>query len=257
MRLSYFVKKFILDNQALIEQNKFDELYQKAIVDLENPTDLSAVLVKAGIDPLPYIGNMTTSMMFSYLDISNICKGQTLYIPENIESIGVNCFENTTGFNQVKFPTNLKYINDFAFYNTQITELDIPGSVKIVTRGAFQFCDELKTVKLNEGVEELEATCFAGCEMLHDISLPDSLRTIGESVIIGWNNIETIRIPKNVTYIGRRNFSFNFMDSKLKEVDFDMTFDDFKSIIMNALIPEGVKVIFRDKQIISDGNRIK
>ena len=91
--------------------------------------------------------------------------------------------------------------------------------------------------------------------MLHDISLPDSLRTIGETVITGWNNIETIRIPKNVTYIGRRNF--NFMDGKLKEVDFDMTFDDFKSIIMQALIPEGVKVIFRDKQIISDGNRIK
>lgn len=256
MKLSYSVKKFILDNQALIEQNRFDELYQKAIVDLETPTDLSAVLVKSGIDPLPYIGNMTTSMMFSYLDISNICKGQTLYIPENIESIGVNCFENTTGFNQVKFPTNLKYINDYAFCNTQITELDIPGSVKIVTRGAFRFCDKLKTVKLNEGIEELEAACFSGCEMLHDISLPDSLRTIGEEVITGWN-IETIRIPKNVTYIGRRNFNFNFMDSKLKEVDFDMTFDDFKSIIMEALIPEGVKVIFRDKQIISDGNRIK
>lgn len=256
MILSYVVKKFILDNQVLIEENKFDELYQKALVDLDNPTDLSAVLVKSGIDPLPYMGNMTNSMMFSYLDISNICKGQTLYIPENIESIGVNCFEHTTGFNQVKFPTNLKYINDYAFYKTPITELDIPGSVKIVTRGAFSLCDKLKTVKLNEGVEELEATCFSGCEMLHDISLPDSLRTIGEGVITGWDT-ETIRIPKNVTYIGRRNFNFNFMDGKLKEVHFDMTFDDFKSIIMNALIPEGVKVIFRDKQIISDGNRIK
>ena len=144
MKLSYFVRKFILDNQVLIEENRFDELYQKAIFDLDSPADLSAVLVKSGINPLPYIGNMTNSMMFSYLDISNICRDQTLYIPENIESIGVNCFENTTGFNQVKFPTNLKYINDFAFYNTQITELNIPGSVKIVTRGAFSLCDKLK-----------------------------------------------------------------------------------------------------------------
>lgn len=254
MKLSYFVKKFIIDNQALIERNEFDKLYQKAIFDLDNPVDLSAVLVKSGIDPLPYIGNMTNSMMFSYLDISNICKDQTLYIPENIESIGANCFENTTGFNHVKFLTNLKYINDYAFYNTQITELDVPGSVKIIAKGAFSLCDKLKTVKLNEGVEELESMCFSGCEMIHDISLPDSLRTIGEKVITGWNT-EIIRIPKNVTYIGRRNF--NFMSGKLEEVHFDMTFDGFKSIIMEALIPEGVKVIFRDKRIISDGNRIK
>lgn len=254
MKLSYFVKKFIIDNQALIERNEFDKLYQKAIFDLDNPVDLSAVLVKSGIDPLPYIGNMTNSMMFSYLDISNICKDQTLYIPENIESIGANCFENTTGFNHVKFLTNLKYINDYAFYNTQITELDVPGSVKIIAKGAFSLCDKLKTVKLNEGVEELESMCFSGCEMIHDISLPDSLRTVGEKVITGWNT-EIIRIPKNVTYIGRRNF--NFMSGKLEEVHFDMTFDSFKSIIMEALIPEGVKVIFRDKRIISDGNRIK
>lgn len=254
MKLSYFVKKFIIDNQALIERNEFDKLYQKAIFDLDNPVDLSAVLVKSGIDPLPYIGNMTNSMMFSYLDISNICKDQTLYIPENIESIGANCFENTAGFNQVKFPTNLKYINDYAFYNTQITELDVPGSVKIIAKGAFSLCDKLKTVKLNEGVEELEAACFSGCEMLHDISLPDSLRTIGERVITGWNT-GIIRIPKNVTYIGKRNFGF--MSGKLEEVHFDMTFDDFKSIIMEALIPEYVKVIFKDKRIISDGNRIK
>lgn len=254
MKLSYFVKKFIIDNQALIERNEFDKLYQKAIFDLDNPVDLSAVLVKSGIDPLPYIGNMTNSMMFSYLDISNICKDQTLYIPENIDSIGANCFENTTGFNQVKFPTNLKYINDYAFYNTQITELDVPGSVEIIAKGAFSLCNKLKTVKLNEGVEELESMCFSGCEMIHDISLPDSLRTIGEKVITGWNT-EIIRIPKNVTYIGRRNF--NFMSGKLEEVHFDMTFDSFKSIIMEALIPEGVKVIFRDKRIISDGNRIK
>lgn len=254
MKLSYFVKKFIIDNQALIERNEFDKLYQKAIFDLDNPVDLSAVLVKSGIDPLPYIGNMTNSMMFSYLDISNICKDQTLYIPENIESIGDNCFGNATGFNTINFTTNLKVINNYAFYNTQITELNVPGSVKIIARGSFSLCNKLKTVKLNEGVEELETTCFSGCEMLHDISLPDSLRTIGEKVITGWNT-EIIRIPKNVTYIGRRNF--NFMSGKLEEVHFDMTFDGFKSIIMEALIPEGVKVIFRDKRIISDGNRIK
>lgn len=254
MKLSNQVKNFIIDNQALIERNEFDELYQKAIFDLESVVDLSAVLVKSGIDPLPYIGNMTSSMMFSHLDISNICKDYVLYIPKNIESIGANCFERATGFNQVNFTANLKYINDYAFYDTQITELDVPGSVKIIAKGAFSLCNKLKTVKLNEGVEELESMCFSGCEMIHDISLPDSLRAIGEKVITGWNT-EIIRIPKNVTYIGRRNF--NFMSGKLEEVHFDMTFDGFKSIIMEALIPEGVKVIFRDKRIISDGNRIK
>ena len=254
MKLSNQVRKFIIDNQTLIERNEFDKLYQKAIYDLESVIDLSAVLVKSGIDPLPYIGNMTNSMMFSHLDISNICKDQTLYIPKNIESIGANCFENATGFDRINFTAYLKYINDYAFYNTQITELDMPGTVKIISTGAFSLCDKLQRVRLNEGVEELESMCFSGCEMLYEISLPDSLKTIGEKVITGWNT-ETIRIPKNVTYIGGRNF--NFMESKLKEVYFDMTFDDFKSIIMKAFIPAGVKVIFNDKQIISDGIRIK
>lgn len=253
MKLSNQVRKFIIDNQALIERNEFDYLYQKAIFDLESVVDLSAVLVKSRIDPLPYIGNMTSSMMFSHLDISNICKDYVLYIPKNIESIGANCFERATGFNQVNFTANLKYINDYAFYDTPITELDIPGTVKIISTRAFSLCDRLKRVRLNEGVQELESTCFSGCEMLHDISLPDSLETIGEKVINGWN-IEIINIPKNITYIGKNNFMFC---DNLKEVYFDMTFDEFNSIIMNALIPEGIKVVFNDREIISDGYKLK
>ena len=254
MKLSNQVRKFIIDNQSLIERNEFDELYQKAIYDLESVVDLSAVLVKSGIDPLPYIGNMTNSMMFSHLDLSKICKDQTLYIPKNIESIGANCFESATGFSYVNFTAYLKYINDYAFYTTPITELDIPGTVKIISTGAFSLCDRLKRVRLNEGVEELEQACFSGCEMLHDISFPDSLKTIGRKVITGWNTA-VINIPKNVTYIGNNNFTF--MEHMLDEVYFDMTFDDFKQIIMKSFIPEGVKVIFRDKELISSGGKIE
>lgn len=253
MRLDYQMRNFIRDNTSLIDSSKFDELYQKAIFDLDNISDLSAVLVNSGIDPLPHIGDMTYPKMFSKLDIANICEQKVLKIPDNIKAITANCFEDTTGFNQVKFTDKLQDVDAYAFSNTQITELDIPGSVKSIGIGAFSLCDRLEKVRLNEGVESLDSRCFSSCGRLYDISLPDSLRAIGSQVIVAWN-AERIRIPKNVTYIGERNFIFMY---NLFEVSFDMTFDEFKSIIMNALIPEGVKVTFKDKQIMSDGKRIR
>ena len=69
-----------------------------------------------------------------------------------------------------------------------------PGPTRIC-RDAFRNCRELVWVEVPEGVVEFEATAFGGCELLSEISLPVSTRTIGEYAFAGMVKLRAITLP--------------------------------------------------------------
>ena len=84
-----------------------------------------------------------------------------------------------------------------AFYRTSLTEVEIPGSVRVVKPKAFSEGHRLETVKLGEGVEELGYHCFAGCESLREIMIPRSVRTIDFNAFKGCVNLKTVTVSKD------------------------------------------------------------
>ncbi len=60
---------------------------------------------------------------------------------------------------------------------------------------------------IGQGVTSIQINAFSGCERLKSVSLPKSLRTIGERAFLGCYELTSITIPDGVTSIGNEAFS--------------------------------------------------
>ncbi len=69
-----------------------------------------------------------------------------------------------------------------AFRNcTEITKVTIPGSVVTIGNSAFEFCESIKSVKLEEGLQVIGARAFGGSPGISEITFPSTLTTIGQA----------------------------------------------------------------------------
>lgn len=116
-----------------------------------------------------------------------------------------------------------------------ITRLVIPGTVrklsqlfgverdpKVVLRiGRFddRAPQQLKTLILEEGVEEISAGCFENCKELENVSLPQSLRIIGKSSFAATEALTHIDLPEGLKTIEPRAFEW----SGLTEIEIPAT----------------------------------
>ena len=104
---------------------------------------------------------------------------------------------------------------------------DVRYRVVMVGDSAF-FADSLiKVLSISEGVERLSFHACDGCENLRNVSLPLSLRSIGESAFRGCHSLQHIILPP---YIDRLPLSMFRECSSLKNIHF----------------PEGLENIGRD-----------
>lgn len=156
MNITDVVKKWILENQDLINSNNFQMLYDK----LSDRTGA-------------YIGEMT--QVFLSCGIDPLLRDKELeYIPANYLS------HASIALKDIKIPKQVKYIEEYAFYLcTGLENILIPGNVQSIDNSAFSNCSYLETVILEEGVKAIGDYCFSGCSNLENIYLPASLQWMG------------------------------------------------------------------------------
>ena len=92
----------------------------------------------------------------------------TLYIPDSVEIIGKGAFYQNPYLAATNFPANLKYIGDYAFGDCQ----------------GVMFGDLGMTV-IPEGCEYLGECAFRNCNMILTLSLPSTLKQIGNYAFKG------------------------------------------------------------------------
>jgi hypothetical protein len=222
------------------------------------------------------------------------CSGLTsVNIPNSVTTIGASAFYGCTGINNVTIPNAITSIgvkafwncsaletlnynaedcadftpleeNDFyyspVFYNTnistinigdevkripayfanslnQLTNITIPDSVTTIGRDAFANCSALETVNFNavncadfydyydykrtlvfyntnistinigDEVKRIPAYFAKSLNQLTNITIPNSVTTIGASAFYGCTSIDGVTIPKSVTAIGKDAFN--------------------------------------------------
>lgn len=160
---------------------------------------------------------------------------------KSVKSIGDGAFSNCSELTEVKFaPTVDKYGHVVFGNDAKLTELDLndnpnfmfengilynrnktmiyetlvsadlsgyicPSSVTELNSYAFYAQDELKTVKLNDGLKNIKEGTFIDCKNLTEITVPDSVIAIG-TVILSGSGIKTIKIPASVSKIDDNAF---------------------------------------------------
>lgn len=85
--------------------------------------------------------------------------------------------------------------------NEEITEIIIPDYALFIRHGAFANCENLRSVTISEGVEEIHDSAFFGCEKLTDIHIPSSVLLIDQRVFENCTDLRSITVaPDNPVY---------------------------------------------------------
>ena len=72
--------------------------------------------------------------------------------------------------------------------------------------GAFEGCTGLTSVTIPDSVREIGDKAFSGCEGLTSITIPNSVTKISTYAFINCTSLSSINIPNNVTEIGKEAF---------------------------------------------------
>ena len=132
---------------------------------------------------------------------------------------------------RVEIGSGVTHIGAWAFEDTNITSLTIPGSVKTIGEGGVSGNRYLSALTLESGLETIGAYAFADCRIA-SVVIPDGVTSIGENAFAScvradyingqWvdTGLTTVTIPGSVTSIGKNAFTDN---QQLTTVNFDGT----------------------------------
>ena len=104
------------------------------------------------------------------------------------------------GTNYSVIPNYVTKIGNDAFVGCRlITEFTIPGHVKNVGVTAFQLCENLKTLIIEEGVEYLNGS-FNTVSSIEKIVIPSTLKTLGSNPFYGLSSLKSFEAPNGNDY---------------------------------------------------------
>lgn len=108
-------------------------------------------------------------------------------------------------------------IGKYAFFEfEELTEVELPHSLRRINDMAFGYCYKLPVLTIPEGVEHIEDTIIYRCNKLQRIDLPGSIKLIEGSFAGECENLTTITLGENCTdYIVQDGVLF---DSAMEEL---------------------------------------
>ena len=194
----------------------------------ENEEIITSVIIPEGVTN---IGSR------AFYRMSNL---KTVTLPSSVKTIGESSFEECYSLASVNMPDDLETIGKHAFYDCQsLTSIFIPKNVTSIGDDAFWGCRGLASIKVDpdnyyydsrencNAINESEPgimilgcknstipngittilNAFEYCEGLSSITIPNSVKTIGDRAFLGCRNLTSIKIPEQVETIGNDAFA--------------------------------------------------
>lgn len=142
--------------------------------------------------------------VFQFSDIKDII------LPESLIDLGSYAFAHTDNLETINIPKNLSSISACCFYQSKIKRIHIPSNIKIVYAGAFQACDYLNELIIDEGLEIICDSAFYECPFVKSIVLPSTLKSIGKRGLVLSSSLKYLFVPQSVTEIGEGGIGYKY-----------------------------------------------
>ena len=133
----------------------------------------------------------------------------TLTLSNKLETIGESAFNGCTGFTgSLTLPSSVTTIGQSAFKACRsFTKLELPNTLSVIPNQAFMLCRSLSgELVIPASVTEIGNHAFYDCQNLsaetRQVTLPKSLKKIGENVFRSSNNIHTVNflsLPEGIS----------------------------------------------------------
>lgn len=106
-------------------------------------------------------------------------------------------------FAVISTPESMNAVDPWTYAETFLSRANIAEKVEAIGESAFARCENLSTIRFSgTACRDIGESAFADCMRLHDITLPEGLRTIGLHAFDGCASLKSIVIPASVTHIG-------------------------------------------------------
>ncbi|MDE5788799.1 MAG: leucine-rich repeat domain-containing protein, partial [Clostridia bacterium] len=120
--------------------------------------------------------------------------------------IGEMAFGYCSELKNITLPATLTEIGNSAFWESGITAVTIPASLKSVSEKAFYACRSLANLTIENGVESIGESAFEDANMT-SLSLPASVKTVGDKAFLDCNALTHIELAEGLETIGNLAFA--------------------------------------------------
>ena len=197
---AYEYKKFTI-GQYTFETTSAREV---ALVDADQSitsAELSSTLSYQDVTyTLTSIGNS------AFLDCSWLT---SVTIPNSVKEIGCWAFSNTALYNNpANWGNGALYIDNclIAVSKDLAGHFRIKENTRVISGGAFSYCYSLTSVTIPNSVKSIGDLAFRGCKFLTSVTIPNSVTSIGDLAFQGCSSLRSVTIPNSVTEIGSSAF---------------------------------------------------
>ena len=185
---------------------------------------------------------------------------KNVIIPNSVQTIGSNAFEECYDLTSVTIPNSVKKIGNEAFsVCSSLTNVTISNNVESIGHEAFKRCISLKKIKIPNSVKSIGGGAFESCSNLESINIPDSVTSIGLDAFRFCSRLKKVNLSKSIKTIPYAAFldCCSLEDLQISEgveVIDSHAFDSCSSL-KNIDIPKSVKTINSDAFINCDSKQ--
>lgn len=148
-------------------------------------------------------GKVTGISGYCFQECRNL---QKVELAEGLQVIHNGAFYLCNSLQSINFPSTLTLIDYDSFNGTDLREIDIPASVENINYRAFCGNKNLKKVTFREGLINIGASTFSGCESIDSIVCPSTLRMIDNSGFQDCKSLKKVQLNEGLVSINANAF---------------------------------------------------
>ena len=164
-------------------------------------------------------------------------------IGEGINTIGAYNFYDSilekgnslSSVQTVRFPSTLTDIGLAAFSGTNIKELELPESVRVIHLGAFKNCRQLKRVTITSSELKIRSAAFENCQKLEEINFNDANVTLSRNAFCDDKALVSVKNSANAGFDAGLGFGDVFKNTSIRSLDDDTA----SSEPLSCPVPDG------------------